>query len=69
MTVGTAIKMKMSLSIIEGIIMAGLSEGMAISHKAKISHKLLLDILGTTAFSCPLLLQKGKGIINVVIYI
>lgn len=58
-----ASKLKLCLSAIEGTMLVGLAEGMALGNKAGFSSELLMEILGKTQISCPLFLEKSKGMI------
>lgn len=61
--VGIATKMNLILNTIKAVSLAGLAEGMALADRAGISQKDLVNVLGLTSLQCPLLIEKGKGII------
>lgn len=61
--VGSATKMNLIINTIKAVSLAGLAEGMALANRAGISQKDLLDILGMTSLKCPLINDKGKGIL------
>lgn len=61
--VGSATKMNLIINTIKAVSLAGLAEGMALANRAGISQKDLLDILGMTSLKCPLINDKGKGML------
>ena len=44
--------------------MAGLAEGMALADRAGLQQKDVLEVLELTGLACPILLNKGKSIID-----
>ncbi|XP_037072398.1 putative oxidoreductase GLYR1 homolog [Pollicipes pollicipes] len=62
--VGNASKMNLVLQLVTGVSLAGLAEGMALADRAGLQQKDVLEVLGLTALSCPLLLEKGRAIIE-----
>lgn len=58
--VGNASKMNLVLQLMQGITLAGLSEGMALADRAGLQQKDVLEILGLTSLACPALLHKGN---------
>lgn len=54
--------MNLILNLIQAVSLAGLAEGMALADRASISQKDLLEILGMSQLSSPILVQKGEGI-------
>lgn len=61
--VGNASKMNLVLQLMQGITLAGLSEGMALADRAGLQQKDVLEILGLTSLACPALLHKGNYMI------
>lgn len=59
--IGNASKMNLVLQLINGIVLAGLAEGMALADRAGLNQKDLLEVLELTSLSCPTLIEKGKG--------
>jgi len=62
--VGLATKMNLILNTIKAVSLAGLAEGMALADRAGISQKDLVDLLGMTSLQCPLLIDKGKAMMD-----
>jgi len=55
--------MNLILHSIKAVSLAGLAEGMALADRAKIPQKDMLEILEMTSLKCPLLMEKGKGMV------
>ena len=47
-----------------GVTLAGLAEGMALADRAGLQQKDVLEVLELTGLACPILLNKGKSIID-----
>ncbi|XP_043188188.1 putative oxidoreductase GLYR1 homolog [Amphibalanus amphitrite] len=62
--VGNASKMNLVLQLMTGVSMAGLAEGMALADRSGLQQKDVLEVLGLTTLACPLLLEKGRAIIE-----
>ena len=62
--VGNASKMNLVLNLMSGVALAGLAEGMALADRAGLQQKDVLEVLGLTSLSCPLMVDKGKAIIE-----
>eukprot|EP00096_Caligus_rogercresseyi_P009459 TRINITY_DN321_c0_g1_i1.p1 TRINITY_DN321_c0_g1~~TRINITY_DN321_c0_g1_i1.p1 ORF type:complete len:503 (-),score=196.60 TRINITY_DN321_c0_g1_i1:246-1754(-) len=62
--VGTASKMNLVLQLMSGVTLAGLAEGMALADRAGLQQKDVLEVLELTGLSCPLIIRKGKAIIE-----
>jgi len=62
--VGCATKMNLVLQLMMGVAVAGVAEGMALADRAGLQQKDVLEILELTNLSCPLLLDKGKAILE-----
>ena len=62
--VGNASKMNLVLQLMSGVALAGLAEGMALADRAGLQQKDVLEILELTALNCPLMVKKGKSIID-----
>ncbi|RXG51069.1 putative oxidoreductase GLYR1-like protein [Armadillidium vulgare] len=62
--VGNASKMNLVLQVMSGVTLAGLAEGMALADRAGLQQKDVLEILELTSLACPLLIEKGKAIIE-----
>ena len=59
--VGNASKMNLVLQLMAGVSLAGLAEGMALADRSGLQQKDVLEVLGLTSLSCPMLLEKGRG--------
>jgi len=62
--VGCASKMNLVLQLMMGVAVAGVAEGMALADRAGLQQRDVLEILELTTLSCPLLLEKGKAILE-----
>jgi len=62
--VGNATKMNLVLQTMMGVTLAGLAEGMALADRAGLQQKDVLEVLELTGLACPILLNKGKSIID-----
>jgi len=62
--VGNASKMNLVLQLMGGVAMAGLAEGMALADRAGLQQKDILEVLQLTGLACPLMVEKGKAIIE-----
>lgn len=60
--IGNASKMNLIMNLILGTTMAGLAEGMALADRAGLLQKDLLEILQQSSLSCPIFMEKGKGL-------
>jgi len=59
--VGNASKMNLVCQLIQGVMLSGLAEGMALADRANLEQKDVLEILNLTSMSCPLLRDKVNG--------
>ena len=62
--VGNASKMNLVLQLMSGVALAGLAEGMALADRAGLQQKDVLEVLDLTSLACPLMINKGKAIIE-----
>ncbi|XP_064107169.1 cytokine-like nuclear factor N-PAC [Macrobrachium nipponense] len=62
--VGNASKMNLVLQVMAGVTLAGLAEGMALADRAGLQQKDVMEIMELTALACPLMIEKGKAIIE-----
>ncbi|TRY70634.1 hypothetical protein TCAL_17284 [Tigriopus californicus] len=62
--VGNASKMNLVLQLMSGVALAGFAEGMALADRAGLQQKDVLEVLGLTSLACPLMVEKGKAIIE-----
>ncbi len=62
--VGNASKMNLVLQLMGGVALAGLAEGMALADRAGLQQKDVLEVLELTSLACPLMVTKGKAIIE-----
>ena len=62
--VGNASKMNLVLQLMSGVALAGLAEGMALADRAGLQQKDVLEVLELTSLACPMLITKGKAIIE-----
>ncbi len=62
--VGNASKMNLVLQLMGGVALAGLAEGMALADRAGLQQKDVLEVLELTSLACPLMVNKGKAIIE-----
>jgi len=62
--VGMASKMNLVMQVINGTVVAGLAEGLALADRAGLQQKDLLEILELSSLSCPAILDKAKSIIE-----
>lgn len=62
--VGNATKMNLVLQTMMGVTLAGLAEGMALADRAGLQQKDVLEVLELTGLACPVLLNKGRSIID-----
>jgi 3-hydroxyisobutyrate dehydrogenase len=62
--VGNASKMNLVLQLMSGVALAGLAEGMALADRAGLQQKDILEVLQLTGLACPLMVEKGKAIIE-----
>ena len=56
--------MNLVINLMSGVALAGLAEGMALADRAGLQQKDVLEILELTALNCPLMVKKGKSIID-----
>ncbi|KAK8734192.1 hypothetical protein OTU49_006052, partial [Cherax quadricarinatus] len=62
--VGNASKMNLVLQVMAGVTLAGLAEGMALADRAGLQQKDVMEIMELTSLACPLMIEKGKAIIE-----
>jgi len=62
--VGSASKMNLVLQLMMGVAIAGVAEGMALADRAGLQQRDVLEIFELTSLSCPLLMEKGKAILE-----
>merc|ERR1711997_873071 len=62
--VGNASRMNLVLQLMSGVALAGLAEGMALADRAGLQQKDILEVLQLTGLACPLMVEKGKAIID-----
>lgn len=62
--VGNASRLNLVLQLLRGVQLTALAEAMALADRAGIKLADVLDVLTLTSQACPLLLQKGKAIIE-----
>ncbi|XP_045114436.1 putative oxidoreductase GLYR1 homolog [Portunus trituberculatus] len=62
--VGNASKMNLVLQVMSGVTLAGLAEGMALADRAGLQQKDVMEIMELTSLACPLMIEKGKAIIE-----
>jgi len=62
--VGNASKMNLVLQLMGGVTLSGLAEGMALADRAGLQQKDVLEVLGLTSLASPMLLEKGRAIIE-----
>ncbi len=62
--VGNASKMNLVLQLMSGVALAGLAEGMALADRAGLQQKDVLEVLELTTLASPLMVGKGKAIIE-----
>ncbi|KAL1110438.1 hypothetical protein AAG570_007969 [Ranatra chinensis] len=62
--VGNATKMNLVIQLMTGITLAGLAEGMALADRAGLQQADVLEVISLTALNCPIILEKGKSIID-----
>ena len=62
--VGSASKMNLVLQLMMGVAVAGIAEGMALADRAGLQQRDVLEIFELTTLSSPLLLEKGKAILE-----
>merc|ERR1712021_12330 len=51
-------------SLVSGVALAGLAEGMALADRAGLQQKDILEVLQLTGLARPLMVEKGKAIIE-----
>ena len=56
--------MNLVLQLMMGVAVAGVAEGMALADRAGLQQRDVLEILELTTLSSPLLMEKGKGMLN-----
>lgn len=56
---GSSTKMNLVLQLIAGVMISGLSEGMALADRIGLEMKDVLDVLSLTSMACPLVIEKG----------
>ena len=56
--------MSLILKLMSGVALAGMDEGMALADRAGLQQKDILEVLQLTGLSCPMLIEKGKAIID-----
>ena len=57
-------RMSLILKLMSGVALAGMAEGMALADRAGLQQKDILEVLQLTGLSCPMLIEKGKAIID-----
>ncbi|KAK6637604.1 hypothetical protein RUM44_008026 [Polyplax serrata] len=62
--VGNASRMNLVLQMMNGVALAGLAEGLALADRAGLQQKDVMEVLGLTQLACPMLVDKGKAIIE-----
>ncbi|KAF0756500.1 putative oxidoreductase GLYR1, partial [Aphis craccivora] len=62
--VGVASKLNLILHSIKAVSLAGLAEGMALADRASIPQNKVLEYLQKTSLNCPLLIEKGKAMME-----
>jgi len=62
--VGNASRMNLVLQLMSGVALAGLAEGMALADRAGLQQKDILEVLGLTGLACPMMVEKGKAILE-----
>jgi len=62
--VGSASRMNLVLQLMSGVALAGLAEGMALADRAGLQQKDVLEVLGLTGLACPMMVEKGKAILE-----
>lgn len=62
--VGSASKMNLVLQLMMGVAIAGVAEGMALADRAGLQQRDVLEIFELTSLSSPLLMEKGKAILE-----
>lgn len=62
--VGNASRMNLVLQLMSGVALAGLAEGMALADRAGLQQKDILEVLGLTGLACPMMVEKGKAILD-----
>ncbi|KAK2713172.1 cytokine-like nuclear factor N-PAC isoform X2 [Artemia franciscana] len=62
--VGMATKLNLVLQLMMGVSMNALAEGFALADRAGLNHKDVLEVLELTQLASPLLVEKGKAIID-----
>ncbi|XP_063228262.1 cytokine-like nuclear factor N-PAC isoform X1 [Bacillus rossius redtenbacheri] len=62
--VGNGSKMNLVLQLVAGVNLAGLAEGMALADRAGLQQKDVMEVLELTALACPMILEKGKAIVE-----
>lgn len=51
--------MNLVLQLISGVMISGLSEGMALADRIGLEMKDVMDVMGLTNMACPFLLEKA----------
>ena len=59
--IGCATKMKSISNLLEGTVLAGLAEALALAEKIGLDHDEVMQILDMSPVSCSLLRNKGSG--------
>jgi len=62
--VGNASRMNLVLQMMSGVALAGLAEGMALADRAGLQQKDILEVLQLTGLACPMMIEKGKAILE-----
>jgi len=62
--VGNASRMNLVINLMSGVALAGLAEGMALADRAGLQQKDILEVLGLTGLACPMMVEKGKAILE-----
>ena len=57
-------RMSLILKLMSGVALAGMAEGMALADRAGLQQKDILEVLQLTGLACPMLIEKGKAIID-----
>ena len=56
--------MNLVINLMSGVALAGLAEGMALADRAGLQQKDILEVLGLTGLACPMMVEKGKAILE-----
>lgn len=62
--VGNASKMNLVLQLMNGVIIAGIAEGMALADRAGLQVKDVVEVLKLTSLNCPTVMEKSEAIVS-----